>query len=317
MFDCRLYHIFEWVLSFEIKEFKSQISQRSIISDHLKVKSPTSLLKFLFESLQDWKRNTIKKRLKEGCIAVNEIVITQHNHELREGDVVQIHAGPQSNKPKNIQSSKLQILYSDHDLIAINKPAGLLSVTAGKENKNHALALLRDQLSTPKKPVALWPVHRLDRDTSGVLLFATSKKIREEVACSWSLAQKTYFAITEGCPKQREGTINQPLRLDSDQYVMHVGKHPNAKKAITHYKVKQTTKTRSLLEVQIETGRQHQIRAHLSWLGCPIVGDERYGTKGPRMGLHAFKLSLIHPKTKKRLTVESVVQDEFLDLLKK
>ena len=97
---------------------------------------------------------------------------------------------------------------------------------------------------------------------------------------------------------------------------MHVGEHPKAKKAITHYEVKESSQTRSLLEVRLETGRQHQIRAHLSWLGHAIIGDERYGTKGDKMGLHAYKLTIIHPKQKKPLSFQVDAPKEFYTLLK-
>ena len=97
---------------------------------------------------------------------------------------------------------------------------------------------------------------------------------------------------------------------------MIVGPHPEAKKAITHFNTLRTVKNRALLEVQLETGRQHQIRAHMAWLGHPVIGDPRYGTDGPRMGLHALRLSIRRPKTGKRLTFEAPAPDKFLDLLR-
>ncbi|MDQ7046987.1 MAG: RNA pseudouridine synthase [Sulfurovum sp.] len=158
-------------------------------------------------------------------------------------------------------------------------------------------------------------MHRLDRDTSGVLLFATSKEVREGVMDKWGVSEKTYLAIVEGIPKESKGTITEPLRLDENEYRMHVGKHPQAKSAITHYELKESKNGRSLLEVRIETGRQHQIRAHMSWLGHGIVGDERYGTKGAKMGLHALRLSTIHPKNHKQLVFEVDAPRDFYGLL--
>ncbi len=190
-----------------------------------------------------------------------------------------------------------------------------MSVGNTSENKQHALAILRNQLSRGKIQLKLWPVHRLDRDTSGILLFATSREMRERVMSKWSISEKVYLAIVEGCPKEKNGTINQPLRSDEKEYRMHVGEHPDSKPAITHYVVKQTTPERSLLEVKIETGRQHQIRAHLGWLGHSIIGDERYGTKGEKMGLHAKKLTIIHPVKKKPITFEVDAPREFYALL--
>ena len=283
------------------------------MSDRLRVSETTDLLLFLFTQLKGWTRNKIKQRLKAGCVFVNGQAVTQYNHQLKAGDDVEVQAAA-----KNLQRRipQLEILYSDGDLIAINKPAGLLSVASADENKNHVLAILRNQLSRPKRSVKLWPVHRLDRDTSGVLLFATSRKMREAVNAGWSDAEKIYLAVVEGCPNPSQGSIDQPLRMDSEKYHMHVGPHPDAKKAITHFKTQRTLADRALLEVQLETGRQHQIRAHMAWLGHPVIGDPRYGTDGARMGLHALRLSITRPKTGKRLTFETAAPAEFLELLR-
>ena len=283
------------------------------MSDRLRVSEATGLLTFLKTQLKGWTRNKIKKRLKTGCVFVNNQAVMQYDYELKVGDDVEVRAAV-----KNMcgATSRLEILYSDSDLIAINKPAGLLSVASADENKNHALAILRNQLSRPRRPVKLWPVHRLDRDTSGVLLFATSREMREAVNAGWSSAEKIYLVVVEGCPNPGQGTIDQPLRMDSEKYHMIVGSHPEAKKAITHFDTMRSVKGRALLEVQLETGRQHQIRAHLAWLGHPVIGDPRYGTDGPRMGLHALRLSITRPNTGKRLTFETPATNEFLDLLR-
>lgn len=278
------------------------------------VKEPSRLLEFLFTHLSGWSKKTVKQRLQGSNVAVNGEINTKHDFLLHVDDVVEI--GVVKKASTQVQAlQKLEILYQDKDIIAINKPAGLLSVGNTTESKQHALAILRNQLSRGKNKVKLWPVHRLDRDTSGVLLFATSKEIRERVMDKWGVSEKIYLAIVEGCPKERKGTVDQPLRMDEKEYRMHVGKHPDAKPAITHYVVKQTTPERSLLEVKIETGRQHQIRAHLAWLGHSIIGDERYGTKGEKMGLHAKKLTIVHPVKKKPMSFEVDAPRDFYALL--
>jgi len=283
------------------------------MSDRLQVNQASGLLTFLNTQLKGWSRNKIKQRLKTGCVVVNGQPIMKHDHELKAGDDVEVRA---TGKNMQLKVSRLEILYSDNDLIVINKPAGLLSVASASENKEHALAILRKQLTRPNRSVSLWPVHRLDRDTSGVLMFATSREMREAVNEGWSEAEKTYLAVVEGCPNPSQGCIDQPLRMDSEKYQMIVGPHPEAKKAITHFNTQRTVKDRALLEVQLETGRQHQIRAHMAWLGHPLIGDPRYGTDGPRMGLHALRLSITRPKTGKRLTFETPAPVEFLDLLR-
>jgi len=281
------------------------------MSDRFTANKKTTLLPFLNTKLKGWSHSKIKQRLKTGCIFVDGQSVTQYNHELNVGSQVEVRA---SAKGISSGTTLLEVLYSDRDLVAINKPAGLLSVATANETKEHALAMLRNQLSRPKRPVKLWPVHRLDRDTSGVLLFATSLKMREAIQAKWPSAEKTYLAIVEKCPNPSQGTIDQPLWMDPEKYHMNVGSHPEARNAITHFNTLKTTDNRALLEVQIETGRQHQIRAHLSWLGHPVIGDPRYGHDGPRLGLHALRLSITKPNGK-QLTIETPAPDEFLDLL--
>ena len=286
-----------------------------------KVNKSSKLLSFLFETLTGWSKKTVKQRLKDSTVAVNGTVTTKHDFFLKDGDVVEVGVSTHS-KPKEHSSKKLTIIYQDENIIAINKPAGLLSVGSSRENKEHALALLRKQLSQKasnrkNERLQLYPVHRLDRDTSGILLFATSKELRESVMGNWKRSKKVYLAIVDGSPKNEKGTIDQPLRLDEEEYRVHVGKHPNAKEAITHYKTLEKKNSKSLLEVSIETGRQHQIRAHLAWLGTSVVNDERYGKKveGKRMGLHAKSLSIIHPISKKPLELEVDAPSDFYDLI--
>ena len=283
------------------------------MSDRLAVKANTTLFPFLTAQLQGWSRNTIKQRLKHGCISVNGEQVSRHNHDLQAGDQVVIEA---SAKGTSSVRSQLDILYKDRDLVAINKPAGLLSVGTPKGKEPHALGILRDQLSRRNNLIKLWPVHRIDRDTSGVLLFATSRETREAVMKGWKTAEKIYLAIVEGCPKPAEGTIDQPLRLDPVIYQMHVGPHPDAKRAVTHFTTERNVGQRALLQIDLETGRQHQIRAHLAWLGYPVVGDQRYGTAGTRMGLHALRLSITKPGTNKLLVFETTAPADFWALLR-
>jgi 23S rRNA pseudouridine1911/1915/1917 synthase len=287
--------------------------KQASMSDRLTVKKNTTLIPFLIAHLQGWSRSTIKQRLKSGCVSVNDQQVTRHDHDLLAGDQVVVEA---SARGTSGMRPRLDILHEDRDLVAINKPAGLLSVRSPKDKEPHALGILRDQLSRRNKAVKLWPVHRIDRDTSGVLLFATSREMREAVMQGWKAAKKTYLAIVEGCPKPADGTINQPLRLDPVIYQMHVGPHPDAKRAVTHFTTERSVGQRTLLRVDLETGCQHQIRAHLAWLGHPVVGDQRYGSAGPRMGLHALRLSITKPGTNRALVFETPAPADFLALLR-
>ncbi len=282
------------------------------MSDRFRVTEPSTLLVFLSSRLHNWARSKIKQRLRTGCVTVNDIPVTRHDHPLIIGDEVKVGAAVRN--PDRV-AAPLEILYSDHDLIAINKPAGLLAVATANENQDTALAKLRTQLSRRSRPVKLWPVHRIDRDTSGVMLFATSREMREAVMALWDEAEKIYLAVVEGCPDPAQGTIDQPLHPDAEEYRMHVGPHPNAKPAITHYQIIEQVGTRTLLQVNLATGRQHQIRAHLAWLGYPVSGDSRYGIAGSRMGLHALRLSITHPVNGRRLSFETPPPRDFTALL--
>ena len=287
------------------------------------VTQETTLLPFLFETLslqEGWPKKTVKQRLQGASIMVNAQVVTKHDTPLHTGDLITIGSAQSGRQQTGTPQRSLEILYQDKALIAINKPAGLLSVGTNRENKNHALSLLRTQLSRRKNSIRLWPVHRLDRDTSGILLFATSKEIREAVMERWDRTEKSYLAIVEGIPAKETDTITQPLRLDETRYQMHVGAHRDAKPAITHYRLKRRHNNRSLLEVDIDTGRQHQIRAHLAWMGHPVVGDARYGSKPVkreegRMGLHATRLRFTHPLSRQEITIEIDAPADFYQLI--
>jgi len=284
------------------------------MAEKFKVTEEDKLLNFLFSTLNGWSKKKIKERLKSATVAVNGEVTTKYDFPLNSDDIVEVGVIQKAkNRVETLKS--VEILYQDSDIIAINKPAGLLSVGTTKETKQHALALLRNQLSRGKRDVKIFPVHRLDRETSGILLFATSKEIREKVMEKWDASEKIYLAMVEGTPKEPKGTINQPLRLDEKEYKMHVGAHKFAKHAVTHYEIKKSEAKRSLLEVKLETGRQHQIRAHLSWLGHAVVGDERYGKKGDKLGLHARYLKVYHPIKKSFVDFEVDAPASFYALL--
>ena len=279
------------------------------MSDRVQVTEPGPLLAVLIERLPGWKRNTLKDRLKAGRIEVNGQAVTRHDHALRPGDLVEIQAKGTERSPR--RGARLVVLHTDEHLVAVDKPCGLLSVSTEREKQRTALAMVRDALGHRER---LWPVNRLDRETSGVLLFARSRQVREEVQAGWAEATKTYLAIVEGHPDPPEGLIDQPLWQDEALNV-HVGGHAGAKDARTRYGTRSHHGGRALLEVGLLTGRRHQIRVHLAWLGHPILGDPRYGTDGPRLGLHALRLEVDHPRTRERLVLEAEVPEAFLSLL--
>lgn len=283
------------------------------MTERLQVDGPTELMVFLRSRLDGWTANTVRKRLRSGCVLVNGARVTRHDHGLDEGDRVEVLSLAEAEtSPRG--SSLFRTLHVDEDLVAIDKPAGLLSVSTSNQRRRTALALVRESLSSPGRPAQLWPVHRLDRETSGVLLFARSRRVRDALQAGWVEASKTYLAVVTGHPAPARGVIDQPLWEDRGLTV-RVGPGALAKDARTRYRTRELGRRLALLEIELETGRRHQIRAHLDWLGHPVVGDRRYGTTGARLGLHALRLSVTHPRTGARLTLEAPPPGAFSALL--
>jgi 23S rRNA pseudouridine1911/1915/1917 synthase len=256
------------------------------------VKKESPLFLFLTTSFSTWSKNKLRDRLRSGCVFVNGVQVSKYDLPLHTGDAVEIQAQP---KVQRVSRGQLEILFQDDALVAIHKPHGLLSVASANEPRQHALALLRRQLSQGRSRVSLWPVHRLDRETSGVLLFAKSRGVVDAIQKQWSEAKKTYLAVVEGHPRPASGSIDQPLRMDARGFRAHAGRHPEAVRALTHFRTIATVGENARLEIDIETGRQHQIRAHLGWLGHPVLGDARYGASVRvvrRLALHAWRLEI-------------------------
>ncbi len=274
----------------------------------LEPSAETTLLVFLRKALPDWRPKTIKDRLKRKCICVNGEVVTHHAFALPRKHRVEIHDSPVV--MTNVRGG-VRVLFKDSSLVGIDKPAGLLSVGTDRSGSRHTLAMVREALGAREK---LWPVHRLDRETSGVLLFARSRAVCDAIQGSWSDVEKVYFAVVEGHLSPPEGVIEQPLFEDRSLNV-RVSSKPSAKDARTRYWTRETSRERSLVEIQLDTGRRHQIRAHMAWLGNPVVGDSRYGHKAPRMALHAHRLSFSHPLSQEAVVLESKMPSAFGRLL--
>lgn len=208
------------------------------------------------------------------------------------------------------------ILYEDGELIAINKPAGLLSVATDAQRTATAWRQVTDYLRIRDKRARAHVVHRLDRDTSGVLLFAKNEKLKLALQERWNdlVSCRGYQAVVAGRPPRDEGTVRTWLLENQAHIVYSAPKRKGGKEAVTRYRVVESRKGFTLLDVEIDTGRKNQIRVHMADLGCPVAGDKKYGNGADplrRLGLHAGKLVLTHPVTGKELSFTALLPQEF------
>ncbi|UOQ48342.1 RluA family pseudouridine synthase [Gracilibacillus caseinilyticus] len=277
------------------------------------IESKTELLPFLIENMENKSRNAVKSILKRGQVYVNDQSITQHNYLLQPGATVSI----QSNAVHKATSfDNMKLLYEDASLIVIDKASGLLSIATEKEKQMTAYKQLTQYVKTKDKQNRIFIVHRLDRDTSGVMVFAKSEKVKQQLQNNWKslVVERTYVALVEGKVQSPKDTITSWLKESSGFKMYSSHKPGDGKEAITTYQLLKTGQEKSLVSIQLQTGRKNQIRVHMSDIGHPIVGDKKYGaninTIG-RLGLHAQVLQLIHPITKKRLRFESPIPKEF------
>ena len=273
----------------------------------------TTLLDSLSNFKLDLSKKTIKNYIKNGMVKVNNIVITNSSILLKNGDNVEI-----SYTKKIIPDNNLDILYEDDYLIAINKPCGLLSISNDKEKEITAYRMVSNYIKKNNKNKYIFVVHRLDQDTSGVLLFCKNQLIRDKMQNNWNtiVKKRGYIAIVDGIMKE-SGTIHTFLLENRNQFV-YSSKNNKGKEAITHYSVIKNNNKYSLLQVFIDTGRRNQIRVHLSEKGYPIAGDKKYKCiTNPikRLCLHANILEFIHPVTKKLIHIEADIPKEFKKII--
>lgn len=284
------------------------------IKTEYQVQKPMLLLEFLYQNIHNKSKNTIKSLLKNGQVFVNDKKQTKFDFPLKQEDKITV----QVQKIEN--SIPFPILYEDHELIVINKPAGLLTISTEKEKQKTVYHFIKKYLNKKKQKVFI--VHRLDRDTSGILVFAKSEKMKNLLQKYWNdiTIKRGYLAIIEGEIKPESGVIRNYLKEEKNTMVHSTPNSKNGKLAITRYETKRKNSKFSLLEIFLETGRKNQIRVHLSEAGHPIIGDKKYHANTDpihRLGLHAHILTLIHPITKKTLSFQAAVPDEFLPLFKK
>ncbi len=281
----------------------------------LEVKENSPLMKFLIQNLKNKSRDNIKSLLRNKHIWINNQAVSQFDHPLTSGQQVLVK---RKGSPGKEIERKLHIVYEDDHILVIDKSAGLLSVSTGVEGET-AISILSDYVKKENPQNKIFVVHRLDRDTSGLLLFSKSERIQSLLQNSWqtSVTERTYYAVVEGVVKKPADTIKTYL-YESKAYFMHVTDDPEkGELAITHYRILKTSGEYSLLEVDLETGKKNQIRVHMQSIGHPVVGDKKYGTGASpigRLGLHAGVLAFIHPETREPMRFVSKVPASFLRL---
>lgn len=280
------------------------------------------LLETLLQAFADTKRTRVKQSLTHGGVLVNGRPVTRFDYPVKPGDLITFGTRRDDEGAK-VPEFGVRILYEDDLLIAVEKPAGLLTVATDSVRERTAIYAVNDFLNLrerirseggrrSKGPVRrrklVFVVHRLDRGASGVLLFAKDVETKEWLQANWDRFSKTYQAVVEGAPAEEQGKVESYLKENKILRVESGPNSPGAKRAVTHYRVLKKNKSLSLIEVRLETGRKHQIRVHMADLGCPIAGDKDYGsTVNParRLALHACRLEIEHPAQRRRVAFES------------
>lgn len=283
------------------------------------VKEPCELLKFLFETFPSQSRNSVKSLLSSHRVSVNGAPVTQFNFVLTPKDTVIITKNPIRRKLRH----NLPIIFENDELIVINKPSKLLSVPSDTEKGSTAYRMVNDYLQQKDKHNRAFIVHRIDEDTSGVLMFAKNAKIAHLLTDkdNWNtlVKKRGYYAVVEGVMEKKEGTVKSYLKKNSQNMMYSSKKTGDGQLAITHYKLIKNSKDYSLLDVNIDSGRKNQIRVHMGDLGHYIIGDDKYGEpKNPikRLGLHAYCLEITHPVSGKLLKFTAPMPKEFETLFK-
>jgi 23S rRNA pseudouridine1911/1915/1917 synthase len=269
---------------------------------------------FLLEALGQ-NRRTVKNLLKFGAVAVQGVVVRQFDHPLVIGEEVQVSAARTAIATEKLKHAGIAVVYEDDALIIVDKPVGLLTVATANEKTDTLYVRLDRYLQGPAgaKGTSSGPrahvVHRLDKETSGLVVFAKTEPARRALQRAWSGVEKIYLAAVIGAPDPPAGKITTFLTESKALKVYSANSATDeGRLATTHYRLLQTRGAFSLVEVRLETGRKHQIRVHLAELGCPVAGDTRYDASldpCDRLALHAARLACLHPITGEPLRCES------------
>ena len=281
------------------------------------VKHNSTLLEYLISDLH-FSRNNAKGLLSHHLIAINGAPTSQFDFPLVKEDLLIIASHPIKAKKR----SELPIIFEDDYIIAIDKPYGLLSVASDKEKNSTAYRMVSDYLRAKDKKARIYVVHRLDKETSGVLIFAKNEEIKDLFQESWNelVLKRGYYAVVEGVMEKKSDRIINYLKMNNLNLMYVCKPSKDAYKCITEYKVLKENEKNSLLDINIETGRKNQIRVTLGSINHYVLGDDKYGEPpNPinRLCLHAYELDIINPITKKTYILKSKIPNIFYELVKK
>ena len=282
----------------------------------IRITEEKQLLQQLQIAFPEISRTRLKQYLQNGRVLVNGKSVTQFDHMLHPGDTIDIgQSQPRALFPQN---SGIRLVYEDRHLVVIDKQEGILSMATS----HHSLCVktvLDNYFERSRQRCHAHLVHRLDRETSGLMIFAKSRTVQQLFEQDWKgfVYDRRYVAVALGHIQDDEGTIRSWLK-DNRQYVTYSSPVDNGGKlAVTHYRVLQRGAENTLVEARLDTGRKNQIRVHLRDLGHPVVGDNKYGlqSKAHRLCLHAYRLHFVHPVTGERLQFDTPIPKEFLNVL--
>jgi 23S rRNA pseudouridine1911/1915/1917 synthase len=303
-----------------MRNSKSHISMDvSLHRDHIeyKVNESINLLDFLLQNVKNESKTKIKATLAGHGIKVNSKIVTQYDFALRPGMIVMISKSKRSN---DLKSRYVKIIYEDKWLVVVEKNIGILSMAAGHSSLN-VKSVLDDYFKKCHRRYTAHVVHRLDRDTSGLMIYAKDIETEQILEHAWHdiVYDRRYVAVVSGEMEDDEGTVANWLK-DNKAYVTYSSPVDNGGKyAVTHYKTLDRTSDFSLVEFRLETGRKNQIRVHTQDIGHPIVGDPKYGNGDDpihRLGLHAYKLCFYHPMTNEPMDFDTSIPIAFRRIFK-
>ena len=301
-------------------KFEAQVRPDRIVTFEVAADAAeTQLLAFLSLQLPDRKRTALKQMLAHRQVRVGGNVVTQATRPLLPGEKVEVNL---TREFREFYHRRLRIVHEDDQIIVVHKGYGLLSMADDSASRGEtAYSILRDYLKNEHPGNKLFIVHRLDRDTSGLMLFAKTIEAKEALQHNWNnmVLERKYLCVVEGAPEPAEGTVRSYLNENSRHEVYSTTDDTNGGKlAITRYRTLNTRGNYSLVECELDTGRKNQIRVHMKELGTPISGDRRYGGHPSpihRMALHAQSLKFVHPTSRRAMSFTTPIPDSFRRLV--